>query len=186
MALKDIPFIGTKKGLTTLTNNSIILNTFAPWQESHSPLDTSTSFLGKAPLWGNPNLSHHITDSVLRWWREREIQIVADLYINYTFANFQQLNEKFNLPKDSFFKFLQIRDWVKGKSKETFPYIPKETPLESHLCNKLHGSSKGIKSSIYGIINGKLPVYDKTSMKGKWEKDLACVYEEADWRHLLE
>jgi len=186
VALKDIPFIGTKKCLTALTNNSIILNTFAVWQESHSLLNTNISFLRRAPLWGNPNLSRHIADSVLRAWREREIHTVADLYINDTFANFQQLNEKFKLPKESFFKFLQIRDWIKEKSKETFPYIPKETPLEFHLCNKLNESTKGIISSIYGIINGKLPIYDKTSTKGKWEKDLNCTYEEADWCLLLE
>jgi len=162
MPLKDVPFIGTKKCLATLTNNSIILNTFAAWQESHSLLDTNISFLRRAPLWGNPNLSHHIADSLLWGWRDREIQTVADLYINDTFASFQQLKEKFNLPKDSFFKFLQIRDWVKEKSKEIFPDIPRETPLETHLCNKLCRSTKGIISSIYGIINGKLPVYDKT------------------------
>ena len=78
----------------------------------------------------------------------------------------------------NFFKFLQIRDWVNEKSKETFPGIPKETPLETHLCNKLCSSTKGIISSIYRIINGKLPVYDKASTKGQWEADLGCAYEE--------
>ena len=40
MPLKDVPFIGPKKCLSTLTNNSIIQNTFAAWQESHSLVDT--------------------------------------------------------------------------------------------------------------------------------------------------
>jgi len=69
------------------------------------------------------------------------------------------------------------------KSKETFPYILKETPLETHLCKKLHRTTKGIMSSIYGIINGKLPIYEEKKIKGKWEN---CIYEEADWHHLLE
>jgi len=43
---------------------------------------------------------------VLKGWREREIQTVADLDID-TFADFA---EKFKLSKNSFFKFLQIRD----------------------------------------------------------------------------
>ena len=186
MALRNIPFIGTKKCLTKLTDNSIILNTFAAWHEAHSLLDMNISFLRRTPLWGNPNISHHISDSMLRGWRDRKIQTVSDLYINDTFASYQQLKEKFNLPKDSFFKYLQVRDWVKEESRETFPVVTKETPLETLLCNKIYRSAKGIISSTYGIINGRLPVYDKTPTKGKWEADLGCVYEEADWHHLLE
>jgi len=56
------------------------------------------------------------------------------------------------------------------KSKETFPYILKETPLETHLCKKLHRTTKGIIYSIYGIINGKLPIYEKKINKREMGK----------------
>ena len=78
--LKDAPFIGTKKCLPTLTNNSITLNTFAAWQESHSLLDTNISFLRGTPLWGNPNLSHHIT-SLTQYYRDGGIETSEQLLI---------------------------------------------------------------------------------------------------------
>uniref|UniRef100_A0AAX7UZI2 Reverse transcriptase zinc-binding domain-containing protein n=1 Tax=Astatotilapia calliptera TaxID=8154 RepID=A0AAX7UZI2_ASTCA len=186
ISLKDVPFLGTKKCLSKLTNNSIILNTFRAWQESHSLLKINISFLRRTPLWGNPDLSHHISDSILRGWKDRNIRTVADLYNNDTFIDFQQLKEKFKLPDQNFFKFLQIRDWIKEKTKGTFPEIPKESPFETHLCTKPWKSIKGIVSSIYTIINEKLPDYNKTSLKRKWEADLGYVYEEVEWYHLME
>lgn len=184
--LKEVPFLGTKKCLSKLTNNLIILNTFCAWQEAHSLLKINISFLRRTPLWGNPDLSNHIADPILRGWKDRNIRTVADLYNNDTFTDFQQLKEKFKLSGQSFFKFLQIRDWVKEKSKGLFPEIPKETPLETHLCTKPWKSIKGIASSIYTIINEKLPDYNKMSIKRKWETDLGHIYEEAEWYHLLE
>uniref|UniRef100_A0A3Q2X3Z7 Reverse transcriptase n=1 Tax=Haplochromis burtoni TaxID=8153 RepID=A0A3Q2X3Z7_HAPBU len=163
-----------------LTNNLIILNTFCAWQESHSLLKINISFLRRTPLWANPDLSHHIADPILRGWKDRNIQTVANLYNNDTFIDFQQLKEQFKLPGQNFFKFLQIRDWVKEKSN------PKETPLETHLCTKPWKSIKGIASSIYTIINEKLPDYNKASLKRKWETDLGYVYEEVEWHHFLE
>uniref|UniRef100_A0A8C3G8L2 Reverse transcriptase domain-containing protein n=1 Tax=Cyclopterus lumpus TaxID=8103 RepID=A0A8C3G8L2_CYCLU len=95
--------------------------------------------------------------------------------------NLKQLLSCLSVPTNLDLAACREQDWVKEKSKEIFPDIPKETPLETHLCNKLCRSTKGIISSIYGIINGKSLVYDKTSTKGKWETDLGCVYEEAYW-----
>lgn len=143
-------------------------------------------FLRKTPLWGNPNLSNHIADITLQKWKDKKVQTVADLYINDTFANFQQLIEKFNLPMQTFFKFLQIRQWVKEKTKDIFPDVPKETILETYLYNRLHTTTTGIISDIYCIINGNLAVYDKATIKGKWETDLGCAYEKKDWHQLLE
>ena len=180
---KDVPFIGAKKRLATITKNPIILNTFAAWEESHSLLDLSISFLRKTPLWGNPNLSHHVADTTLRRWRDEKIQTVADLYINNVFASYQQLDERFKLPEHSLFKLFQVREWVKQQSKEIFPNIPKESPL---YHTYVACTTRGLTSYIYRIINGKLPLYDKTSTKGKWETDLGCVYDEVDWHYLLE
>jgi len=100
---------------------------------------------------------------VLKGWREREIQTVKQ---TYTLIHLLTLLKNSNFPKivsSNSYK-LEMK-----KSKETFPYILKETPLETHLCKKLHRTKKGIMSSIYGIINGKLPIYEEKKLKGKWK-----------------
>lgn len=99
----------TEKCLAALTDNTVILNTFAAWQESHTLLDINISFLRRTLLWDNPNLSHHIADSILQSWRNRKIEVIADLYINDTLDSFQQLNKKFNLPKIVYFSFSTYR-----------------------------------------------------------------------------
>lgn len=103
-------------------------------------------------------------------------QTADDLYINGTFANFQQLTGKFNLPTHIFFFF---KTYI-----NISPDIPKEAPFETYVYNRLCTKTKGLTSAIYFIINGKLPDYEKTSTKGKCEADLGYIYDEEDWELL--
>lgn len=64
--LQIIPFLGTKKNLSSITKNPIILNTFGAWQESHTMFEIDISLLRKTPLWDNPNIPYPIADGTLK------------------------------------------------------------------------------------------------------------------------
>lgn len=47
------------------------------------------------------------------YWESIGIKYVGDLNINGSFASFKELVEKYNLRNSDFFRFLQVRDFVK-------------------------------------------------------------------------
>ena len=97
------------------------------------------------------------------------------------FINFHQLAQKFKLPNHNLLKYFQIRDLVRNSYTE-FPKIP---PLESYLLSKVLHSTKGLISAIYTILNNNLLTYKKNDKKVKWESDLECNYDKADWCNIL-
>ena len=183
--LSTVPFLGSRKCLSVLTKNPIVLCTFEAWQESHKLLGLDISLMRRTPLWDNPNIPLPIADGVLKSWVDKGIRTVGDFYNINIFSNFLHLSAKFNLPNHNLFKYFQLRHWVRDNSND-FPSIPNKSPLEDHLFNTLVSSTKGLISSIYDILNRNLLIYNKLALKQKWEAELQCTYDDADWRNILE
>ncbi len=179
-----IPFLGTRKKLSVITKNPVLLDNFDAWQESHRLLGLNTSLLVNTPLDGNPNIPSPIVDKTIQSWIKKGIKTIGDLYVNGIFASFIQLSELFDLPKHNLFKYLQIRHWIKSQTFESFPNIPEKSPIEDRLLDIRHTSTKSLTSSIYRILINDLPAYQRFSTKQKWESDLVCSYN--DWCTLLE
>ena len=171
--LKNIPFLGSKKTLSLITKEPIILSTFQVWQKAHTLLGLDISLLRKTPLWNNPKIPYPVADGTLQKLSRKGIETVSDLYSNKTLSSFQQLSSKFRLPQNNHFKFLQIRHWLQDNSVD-FPYLPDESPFEKHLLDTRLSSTRGLISSIYNILIRNLPIYDRLSIKNKWQADLGC------------
>lgn len=183
--LKSLPFLTSKKTLLNITKNPIILNSFSAWREAHAAIGLNISLFRKAPLCDNPSMSHQITDGIMSDWASKGVKTVEDLYILDTFSNFQQLAEKFQLPKHNLFKYFQIRHWIRNNYSD-FPRIPPESPFEKHLMCETLNTSKGFISAIYGILNNNLAIYNKINTKKKWESDINVRYNDDDWSDILE
>lgn len=126
--LQIIPFLGTKKNLSSITKNPIILNTFGAWQESHTMFEIDISLLRKTPLWDNPNIPYPLADGTLKNGSIVGLQLLK----SYTVAICCLFNNYLSnlIYQDIiFFKFLQIRHWVQDTSRD-FPFIPNKSPLE--------------------------------------------------------
>ena len=137
--------MGSRKELSLLTKNPILLNTFEAWRESHKLLGLDISLMRRTPLWDNPTIPHPIADAVLKRWINNGVRVVGDLYTNNILSNFQQLTTKFNLCNRDLFKYLQVRHWIQEKSVD-FPNIPNKSPLEDYMVNSLITSTKGLIS----------------------------------------
>lgn len=66
-----------------------------------------------APICQNPAFKPGILDPVFKQWSKKGILLIKDLYINKQFASYAQLQTKFNLPPGHFFRYLQIRHFVR-------------------------------------------------------------------------
>ncbi|KAF3834082.1 hypothetical protein F7725_025286 [Dissostichus mawsoni] len=61
----------------------------------------------------NVNVSPSLTDPSFRLWHGRGIRCVKDLFKNGHFISFEQLKKDFNIPQSCFFRYLQIRSYVR-------------------------------------------------------------------------
>lgn len=141
-----IPFLGTRKNLSLITKNPVLLDTFGAWQESLTLLGLSTLLF--ANLLDANDIPSPIADRILKTWIKKGIKTIGDLYVNGIFSSFLQLSELFSLPNHNLFKYLQIRHWVGSQSLGSFTNIPEKSPFENCLFDSRLTSTKGLTSSI--------------------------------------
>ena len=104
-------------------HNPVIYALIKIWKQlrNHFKLK-AVSFL--LPITANPPFTPSALDEAYSTGKWLGICIVGNLYIEGTFASFQQLQERFNLPGNQFFRYLQIRDYVRTH----FPNFEKASP----------------------------------------------------------
>lgn len=77
----------------------------------------------RAPIAANHQFPPSLEHESFLVWCEKGIVSFKDLYIAGTFASFDQLRAKFDLPKSRFLRFLQVRDWICNHT-QSYPAIP--------------------------------------------------------------
>lgn len=110
------------------TKNVIVKTTLRIWRQfrHHFGLQTYSIF---APVAANFVFPPSLMDSSFSQWSALGIITFNDLYIDNVFASFQQLTEKFTLPKHKFFRYLQVRSFVRDMHPQ-FPNLPRATPID--------------------------------------------------------
>lgn len=121
-----------------------------------------------------------LNDGAFQIWHTSGLTSLSQLYIDGTFASFTQLKEKFKLPASQFFRYLQMRDFVRKRTLG-FPNMPTGTPVEDIL--HFNTVSKGVTSFIYGIINNLSN--PPAPFKTLWERDLGEEFDEDTWSSIL-
>ena len=80
-----------------------------------------------APICQNPYFKLGMMDAAFVQWSDKGLTAIIDLYVNDHFATFAQLQEKFGLPSSHFFRYLQVRNFV----RQSIPHF--ETLPEQHV-----------------------------------------------------
>ncbi len=78
-----------------------------------------------APICQNPCFKLGTMDAAFLQWSDKGLTTVKDLYINNHFASFAQLQAKFGLPSSHFFRYLQVRNFVR-QSIPHFESLPEQ------------------------------------------------------------
>lgn len=161
-------------------SNVMIHSTVRIWKQtkSHFKLKPISYAL---PITGNPTFPPSILDNTFNLWMNRGIHTIGELYINGIFASFAQLQSKYNIPGSSFFRYLQIRNYVRKylQNFETFSGSCLDRCLRPMSC-----SEKSI-SYIYDTLQSISPVIS-TSIKTKWEEEMGTVIPDPLWEKSLE
>lgn len=102
-----------------LSSNIIVKNCLKIWVQFRRHFGLHTTPL-RSPVHSNPLFIPSMLDRAFSVWNNQGIISLKHLYIEGTFASFNQLSHDFNLPANHFFRYLQIRDFVRNH----FPAFP--------------------------------------------------------------
>uniref|UniRef100_A0A672FIX8 Reverse transcriptase domain-containing protein n=1 Tax=Salarias fasciatus TaxID=181472 RepID=A0A672FIX8_SALFA len=163
------------------TTNPIVKHSLKIWKQFRR--NFSLKDLSKyAPVKRNHQFLPSTTDKAFCEWSRKGIAAVEDLFIDGTFASFDQLVVKFNIPRSHFFRFLQLRSFI-STSFTYFPSCPPETLLDSIL--KLKINCKGTIGKLYSLINTH-NLRSLIFLKKQWEEDLGLEMSEEIWGNILD
>ncbi|CAI5697409.1 unnamed protein product [Oreochromis niloticus] len=119
-----------------------------------------------------------LSGSTFQLWNSKGIHTIKDLFIDNLFPSFQQLQKNFSIENRDFFKYLQIRHFI----KETFPSFPNEPqkPVSDDLF-LMNPLKKGAISKIY---NQLLQIDSTTTLdhlRNAWNEELGINITEEQW-----
>lgn len=120
-------------------------------------------------------------DTSFNIWHGRGLKSFSDLFINNTFASFEQLSKKFNIPGSHFFRYLQIRHYMK-ESLLQFPQKPSDNIINNIMSR--NPADKGTITSLLGLIS-KLDNSSISGILNAWEQDLQMTIVMRDWARIL-
>lgn len=122
-----------------------------------------------------------VSDGTFGVWFRSGIHSLQDLYVDNNFASFEQLVNRFNIPRSHFFRYLQLRNFIASHSN-CFPLYPQVSLLDSIF--KMGKNLKQIIGKIYGLLNlFNLSTLDY--LKHKWEEDLSEQIPDAVWQKVI-
>lgn len=136
--------------ICTFTSNPIVKHSFrilTQFRQSFSLKDLPNC----TPITKKQQFMPSIIDGAFHEWAKRGVVTIENLFIDNTFASFDQVKLKFNIPNSHLFRFLQLRSLISASFTPYFPSLPPDTLLNAIL--KLNSGSKGIIGNIYSLLN---------------------------------
>ncbi len=135
----------------------------------------------KSPIHSNNVFNPSVIDKYFTSWHAKGIREINDLYHEGAFCSFQKMCKQFDTPKNIFFRYLQIRDFVR-KMFPQFPDLPPCSPYDHLLGDPPRW--KDIISTFYCKI--LIPLCTSLSqIKALWEDDLEMVIPHEYWESVL-
>lgn len=165
-----------RKTLLKQTHNPFLRNTISIWHDAHTFLNENIKLSCFTPIWRNDSFKPGRQDVGFKQWIDLGISKMKDLFNDHTLMSFQQLVDKYNLPRKHFFKYLQIRSFIHAQSK-TYA-TPPLSQLEQYTVNHLQG--RGQLSKLYNILLNSSKE-NSHSYLSSWRNDLHIDITTEEW-----
>lgn len=95
-----------------LKHNLVIYNSIRVWRDITKHLGRKNVKSSLSPTVQYPDFAAGPGSSVLSSWRDKGIHVIGDLFKDNTLLSLQQLQEIFDIPKQHFFGYLQMRHLI--------------------------------------------------------------------------
>lgn len=175
--ITSLPYINNINALHQVTGTYVIYNTLRAWRDIKKLCGTFDKISQLAPLSSNPDLPSSIGKRLLIKWKENGIHQFQHLFTKGTLKSFTHLRSEFNIPKQDFYKYLQIRHLISTLNGEG------RLLLGLTSLDEIMTKSTSLKGKISVIYNALLDHHSSslTSLKNIWQKDLGCDFTEDQW-----
>jgi len=123
----------TVPNLIKQTTNPIVKNMLRVWFEVQK-FTRETSLLSQyTPIWGNQRFIPGRADAVFRRWALKGLGKIHDLYMPNSddMLSFEQIRHKYDIDKKYFFKFLQLRNYVRTSQNSLLTRPPISNSVEN-------------------------------------------------------
>uniref|UniRef100_A0AAY4BML7 Reverse transcriptase domain-containing protein n=3 Tax=Denticeps clupeoides TaxID=299321 RepID=A0AAY4BML7_9TELE len=165
----------------SVRKNPILYNSIKVWRQMSGFFGRDGSTLMLNPIYANWDFAPGVGSPLFKTWYMKGIRVLGDLFQDGSLMSFQQLQQKFDLPNQHHFGYLQIRHYGISKQKQVpDPIAPSR--LESlflNTTNAAHFISK-FYSFLYANDSGLV-----STVARKWEEDLGNVYIDDDWQEAM-
>lgn len=160
--------------------NLILKNSIKIWYQIRKVIKLPNTSLF-SPICYNHVFKPSLSDNDFREWQSKGILIMKDLYINNTFPSFSQFSERFDLPSFHFFRYLQVRNFVRTNFTH-FEILPLECKIFDLFSNS--PDAKGIISLFVNVFKDNTN-FSSLHLKIAWEEDLGIQVSETVWDKCL-
>lgn len=152
---------------TLYDKNPIIQNSLKVWNQILKLVKAPKMYLD-TPICNNHAFKPGLDDITFATWREKGLSLLKHFYIDGRLVSFQQLRDQYNLPNSHFFRFLQIRHFLRA-SVPNYDSIPQNATLDSFLSVEPY--SKGAVSHLYRVLLS-LIVPTTDTYREQWQEEL--------------
>lgn len=169
------------KPISSFTLNPLVIHSLKIWYQfrRHFAL-TELSLV--APPQGHCMFAPSITDRAFSMWSDRGIMSMYDLFYDNVFIAFEQLVQKFNIPRAHFFRYLQLRNFV-ACNVNLFPSCPSPSFLDEIF--KCKPDSKRVVSVLYALLHTQKQA-SLESLRNKWQEDLGEQIPDEHWEEIID
>lgn len=172
----------TLPNLVKQTTNPIVKNMIRVWFEVQK-FTKETSLLSQyTPIWGNQSFIPGRTDAVFRKWALKGIEKIQDLYLpnSDNMLSFEEMRHKYDIDKKYFFKFLQLRNYIRT-SQNNLLTRPPTSDLEKIVSKD--SLSKGAISELYNYLLSN-SIENADHKREAWKEDLSTDISLEDWQSI--
>ncbi len=173
--LSNLLFIRKSVSLKSACTNPITISTVKAWHAIRK-LEGRSQFTSVfTPICDNPDFPPGMMDNNFRIWANKGISTLHNLLEGSTMLSFNQLERKYDIQHQDFFRFFQVRNFV---TKDTTIL---ECQYISHVERQLLLQKSGTSISLfYNILRGYNTI-NTYFLKGLWETELNVKITDEDW-----
>lgn len=164
------------KKLIKQTKNPFLQNTISVWYSAHQHIGDTPALSQFSPIWGNNYFIPGRSDGGFKMWFDKGVEKISDLYAEDTLMSYNQLCEKYDIPRKHFYKFLQLKHFVLSTHKQLS--VPPLSKIEELTLSHMNG--RGHFSLFYELML----THSKESSSKKleaWRIDINEDIHETDW-----
>ncbi len=163
------------------TNNPVVCGSLRIWSQFRLHFNSKQA-LPSAPILLNPLFPPSLIDSAFQLWSRNGISCVKDLFKDGVFISFQQLRTDFEIPQSNFFRYLQVRSFIKKH------FSPSLNQPEGGWIDELLNMDpfrRGMVSILYEVIQRTAsPSLDH--IRRQWEEELGIEISDSAWQCTVE